>query len=219
MRRVKLHTEVRRDQIAEAVLAVAAEGGLSELSVAAVAHHVGISPSALYRHFPSKEAMLEATLERLGAQLLENVERARREARDPLEALGRLLMLHVQIVRESHGIPLTMFSEGFFHSPRRRERLVHVIGRFRTAIAGLVREAQRQELVRRDLDAETLALMFIGLFQPAAVLWHLTSGRFDITAHARRAWAVFRDSIRTSATSERPARPRGRRASAQEKTA
>lgn len=219
MGRLKLHTDVRRGQIARAVLAIAAEGGLADLSVAAVARRVGLAPSALYRHFPSKEAMLETMLERLGAQLLENVERARAEARDPLDALERLLKLHVSIVRESRALPLSLLSEGFFHSPRRRARLLHVIGRYRRAIAGLVLEAQALGLVRRDVAADTLAIMFIGLLQPAAFLWHLSAGRFGLTSHTRRAWAVFHTSIHTPRAPARRVRPRARRASVQEKTA
>lgn len=196
-RRIRLESRVRRDQIAEAVLSIAGEEGIQGLSVAAVAHRVGITPSALYRHYPSKEAMLLATLERIGDHWIQNAARARREAHDPLEALRTLLMIHVQMIRDSSGMPFLLFSEG---SPRsqeqRRQGLLTVIGRFRNAVVGLVTEAQQAGLVRNDLAPDTLALMFIGLFQPGAIMWHLTRGRFDVTGHARRAWALFEDAIR-----------------------
>ena len=38
-------------------------------------------------------------------------------------------------------------------------------------------------------------MLFIGIFQPAAVLWHLSGGRFDIARHANRAWRVYERAI------------------------
>lgn len=198
--RIRLETRVRRDQIADAVLAIAGEEGLQDLSVAAVAHRVGITPSALYRHYESKEAMITATFERIGDRWAENVANARRGARDPVEALRNLLMLHVAMIRESGGMPFVLFSEGSLRHPARRDHLLGVIGRFRAAVLALLTEAQAAGLVRRDVPPDTLAVMFIGVFQPGAILWHLTRGRFDVTGHARRAWALFEETIRTGAT-------------------
>jgi hypothetical protein len=36
-----------------------------------------------------------------------------------------------------------------------------------------------------------VAVVFMGLFQPAAVLWHLSDGVFDVDEHLRKAWEVF----------------------------
>ena len=206
----------RRDQIARAVLALAAERGMSAVSVAAVAARVGVSPPALYRHYPSKDAMLDATLERMGETVLANLERTRTEGGDPLEALARLFERHVDVVRESRGLPLLILSEDFVHDPRRRRRLLAMMGAFRAEIERLVRAAQAAGRVRAGLDPATLSLMFFGLFQAPAILWHLTGCRSDLTGHARRGWAVFHDAIR--AGDVRPAAPR-RRARAKEKPA
>jgi hypothetical protein len=70
-------------------------------------------------------------------------------------------------------------------------------------------------MVRRDLRPATVSLMFFGLFQAPAILWHLSGGRIDFTGHARRAWAVFHQGIRAQ-TAMPPARSRPRRPRAQE---
>ncbi len=209
MRAPRLHTETRRDQIAQAVLALAAEQGAASLSVAAVAERVGVAPSALYRHYPSKHAMLAATIDRLGTRMVANVARARAESDDALGALERLLMLQVRLVVENRGIPFVMFSEPVQRDVGHRRQMMLVIVRFRRALAGLIREAQRDGRIRPDLDPGALAVHFIGLYVPPAILWNVTRGRFDITAQARRAWAVFHAGIRPSrAPRARSRRPR-----------
>ena len=208
MRTVRQQGEARRDQIAQAVLGLVAEHGMSALSVAAVAHRVGVAPSALYRHFPSKDAMLAGTLERVATQMLGNLERARAGARDPLDALERLLTMQAELVRGNRGIPFVLFSESLQRSTEHRERLGGFMGRFLGALVAQVREAQDAGQVRRDLPAEALAVTFIGLYVPPAILWNMSGGRFDITGQVRRAWQVFRDGARP--VSVPPTRPRPR---------
>ena len=79
----KLDSEVRREQIAEAVLGLVAARGVKRLSVAAVARRVGLVPSGIYRHFKSKDAMLMAVLDLIEARMQGNVTAARGDVRSP----------------------------------------------------------------------------------------------------------------------------------------
>ena len=209
MRAARQSRQARRDQIAHAVLAIATERGLSAVSVAAVAARVGVSPPALYRHYPSKDAMLDATLERMASAVTANLELAR-EGDDSLAALTRLFERHIALVCANRGIPLLVFSEDILQNANRRQRLVHAMTNYRRGIERLFRAAQQEGRVHAHLDPATLALMFFGLFQAPAILWHLQGGRFDFVAHARRGWAVFHQSIRTGNGAVPAARPRRR---------
>jgi AcrR family transcriptional regulator len=219
MRARRLSGDTRRDQIAKAVLALASESGMGSVSIGAVAARVGVTPSALYRHYSSKGAMLDETLERLGQRILSNLEAARTSATNPLEAIELLLERHIALVRENRGIPIVFFSEEFFLEPRRRARFTELLSTYRAGIETLVREAQRARLVRRELDPQTLAIMFFGLFQSPAILWHLSGGRFDITGQAHRAWAVFQHGIRVPESGRPHPRGRARLARTKEKSA
>lgn len=55
----------RRDEIVEAALIVARREGLAAMSMRSVAHEAGSSVMALYRHVPSKDALLDALVGRL----------------------------------------------------------------------------------------------------------------------------------------------------------
>ena len=56
----KQKTAVRREQIAQAALDVLAELGPAELSMARIAERMGLATSAMYRHFPGKDALYSA---------------------------------------------------------------------------------------------------------------------------------------------------------------
>jgi len=219
MRAKRMMGDERRDQIAKAVMALAAEEGASAISIAAVAHRVGVTPSALYRHYPSKDAILSATLDRMAERMETNLERARAAAAGPMEALERLLMLQVELIRESRGLPFFVMSEGFGDRATHREQFHALVRGFRAKLAGLFREAQAHGDVRSDIPPENLAVSFIGLYVPPAFLWNLSRGRFDITGQARRAWTVFHDGIRARGTTAPGAPRRTRAPRAQEKNA
>ena len=214
MSREKLHTEVRRDQLADATLAVVADHGLRGLSIAAVARRVGLAPSAIYRHFAGKDAMLDAVLERLRERLLGAVAAARAETDDPVEALRRLLRRHMQLIRLNRALPRIVLSDDYhLGHPERRQRLLSVFSGYLDGVAGIIRQGQRRGRIRSDVNARSLAILFLGLIQPAGVLWTLSDGRFDVTGQARAAWPVFEQALRVPGTPRaRPARtPRPRR--------
>jgi len=59
----------RAEEVVAAALAVAARDGLDRLSMRAVAAEIGVTVMALYRHVPGKEALLDAMVGRLLAQI------------------------------------------------------------------------------------------------------------------------------------------------------
>jgi AcrR family transcriptional regulator len=194
----KLDTEIRREQIAEAVLSFVAEHGVNRLSMAQVARRVGLVPSGIYRHFKSKDEMILAALDRIEARLQANIRAAAEEDSDPLEQLRGLLVRHVRFIREGRAVPRIIFSDDA-HSghPVRKQRVQQILGAYLGRIAELVRQGQQEGKVRPELDPATAALMLIGIVVPAGILWHVTDGGFDVTKHAERAWQIYRRAITT----------------------
>ena len=62
-------------------------------------------------------------------------------------------------------------------------------------MAEILRQGQRAGDLRGDLDPEATAVHFLGLIQPAATLWYLSAGKFDVTLYAERSFEQFADSI------------------------
>jgi hypothetical protein len=58
-----------------------------------------------------------------------------------------------------------------------------------------VRQGQRAGRIRCDVRPDTLALMFLGLIQLTAFLWHISGGELDVATHSDEAWQVFSQAI------------------------
>lgn len=192
MSAMKLDTEIRQEQITQAALSLIASDGLKGLSVAKIAHRVGIVPSAIYRHFKSKDEVIDGVLDFIRDRLLGNVDAVCAETREPLERLRLLLMRHVKLIRENQAIPRIIFSEDVYGGhPDRRAKVYRIIWDYLNQVGELIGQGQKEGRMRSDINTETAALMFLGIIQPAAILWHMSNGLFDITKHTERAWEIF----------------------------
>lgn len=199
----KVETVVRQEQIANAALAIIAQQGLQRMNVASVARRVGLVPSAIYRHYRGKDEVLDAVLELVRDRLLDNVRAVTTETSDAIERLRCLLRLHVSLLTQQPGILRVVFSEDVYAgTPARRARVFRTVKAYLKGVEDIVRQGQAAKTIKPDLDAPTIALMFLGLIQPAAILSHMSDGEVDVARHAEEAWNVFAGSIRAAASND-----------------
>ncbi len=202
---VKMRRDARRDQIAEAALEVISRHGAGRLNVGTLARRIGIVPSAVYRHFRNKEEVLSAAIARMGERLLSNVDRAVRE-NGSRARLHKLLRLHLRTIRDGYAGPRIIFAEGIDGGTvSHRMEIFHIIRRYLDRVAGIIEEGQRRGDVRRDIDPGATAVHFLGLIQPAAILWYLSAGKFDVTRASERAFAQFIEAVGTARPPDREA--------------
>lgn len=201
----KLGTEVRKKQIVQAALSLISSHGLKGLNIAGIASQVGLVPSALYRHFKNKDQVIDAILDFVQERLLENVRVVTGETPDALRRLQRLLILHIQLIRENQGILRVVFSEEVMDGPQERKaRVQNTVETYLSAVADMVCQGQEEGVIKGDLEAGSVSVAFLGMIQPAAILWHLSEGGFDLTGHADRAWKIFLGGILPQNTTIKP---------------
>jgi len=153
-------------------------------------------PSAVYRHFKGKDDVLDAVLELLSNRLLGNVAQARKETPQALDRLKSLLMRHVRLLSENRAIPHIVFSDGIYTGhPERKAKVAQIITTYLGRIQEIIEEGRQDGTVREDVYPVTASVLFLGMILPAAILWNVSEGHFDVMAHAENAWPVFSRSI------------------------
>ena len=198
----KLKTAIRREQILKVVLNLIATRGAQALSMAAVARRVGVVPSALYRHFKSKDEILDAAIEQFQQMVLHHFKTVVDSTPQSLEQLRRLLMRQVGMIRENEilALPRIVFSEDLYVSrPQRKSKVYAMVSAHLSRLSDLVRRGQARGEIRSDLDPVTAARMFLALIQSAAILWFVSDGKFDVTKNAEKSWKVFKKAIEAHA--------------------
>jgi len=200
MRAAKTATKVRREQIADAALALLNARHGAEPSIAGIAKRVGVVPSAVYRHYRGKDAILYAALERIRQRLQENLALARQDTADPLSRIRGLFMRHAGLLAANPGLPSVLLSRGIFGTSKaRRQKVAGVMTGYLQGVAEVVAEGQCSGHIRRDLEPRSGALVFVGMLLPAVVLREISDDALDVTEHARRVWPALASALAPAA--------------------
>ncbi len=188
----RLGTRIRKEQIAQAAARIIAEKGVKELNIATIAAEAGIVPSAVYRHFESKEEIIDAVLDQFRDRVLANMQIASGVGAGPVAQLKKFVFLQLGLIQENSSLPRILFSEDVFSGSEMRRARVHEIATKVLAMLGrIISQGQARGEIRKDAAPETLALMLLGIIQPAIFLWHLSGGEFDVRRHSRKAWRAY----------------------------
>ncbi len=92
---VRARSKQRRAEIMSAAAALFAQRGFHGVSIDDIGSAAGLSGPGIYRHFPSKEAVLSQMLLDISERLLEEGGRRASAAADAQEALDALLRWHI----------------------------------------------------------------------------------------------------------------------------
>jgi AcrR family transcriptional regulator len=208
-RQVRKPAEDRRREIADAALRVIASQGLGHFTALAIAGEVGLSDAALFRHFSSKEAIVDAAIDRIEELLFEGFPP---EHEDPIERLGAFFQRRVAVSREHPGISSLVATDELARAGSARgARRVAAFRRRSTAfVRSCVEEAGRRGLLSSDLGADEAVIVVLGALLALAHS-RMGPGRESVASVASRVWKFLESSlrgrtVRSRAAGDRPPR-------------
>ncbi|MCZ7559410.1 MAG: TetR/AcrR family transcriptional regulator [Burkholderiaceae bacterium] len=161
-----LPAEARRAETVDTVLTLAAEQNPSEITTAAIAQRMGLTQGALFRHFPTKDAIWAAVMNWVAERLMARVERAAQSAASPLAALEAMFVAHAGFIAEHPGVPRMLFGELQRGGDSATRRMVQtLLGHYRDRLGGLIEQGQAGGDLDPQVDPDQAALVFIGAIQ------------------------------------------------------
>ena len=194
-----LSADARRAATVDAVLQLAAQQHPSDISTTTIARHMGVTQGALFKHFPSKEAILEAVMAWVAERLLARIDDAAAPALaqgQPLAALEAVVLAHTGFVAAHPGVPRLLFGELQRAEMTAPKRAVQALLRhYQQRLLHWLQQGQAQGQVAPDLDLQAAALLFVGTVQGLVMQSLLAGDVQQLRAQAPAAWALYRRAI------------------------
>ncbi len=153
-----LRADARRNR--EQVVAVAEAAFLNEgsaVSLDEIARRAGVGAGTVHRHFPTKEALIEAVIARRLEALAQHAQSAA-EAVDPGPAFYKLFVHIVLVGGASHAMADGLTDAGV----ALQEAIAAPLGELWAALARLLVRAQEASAVRDDLNVADLQALLAG---------------------------------------------------------
>lgn len=157
------HIEARTNQIILAAWECFARKGYYQTKMADIAKEAGLSAGAIYRYFPSKEAVLKAISEHSLERDLDLMERARASEDEPIAAL-ELLSLAMRSLFQSPGfetltrVQVELRPE-FLRNDDLKQSMKKNLRVMLTASSLLISEAKQKGQIKPNVDPEALAML------------------------------------------------------------
>ena len=188
---------LRKAEIVETALRLAAEVGPDRLTTEALAREVGISQAAIFRHFPKKNDIWEAVARRIGELVGNNWAAALHTDATAGETLQAFVIGHLTFLRETPAIPAILFSrELHAENETLRAFFADLVRRGHRYLSELIEREKTAGRFDRELDADDAAYLVLAFIQGLAMRWSLNSRDFDLVAEGRRLLTVLLNGFR-----------------------
>lgn len=160
-------TAERQEEIADAALRIIEVRGVVALTTSALAEAVGLTTGALFRHFESREAILEAVAARVESLLRATMPD---EGLPPGLRLERFLDARTTVAGKHAGVLRLMLSEQFALAlpTNAKRRLRGAVAQTRALVTQTIVDGQAAGIFRADQPPEALAVIVLGTLQMLA---------------------------------------------------
>jgi AcrR family transcriptional regulator len=183
----------RRQQIIEATLRIISAQGVHRLTTLEIAREVGIADGTIFRHFQSKEEIIDAAIDHLEGVLFGGMPDLGEE---PLLRLKTFFLYRLELVRKNPAVVRLAFTDRLAEAAGEASaaKFQMLVARSRRIVLDCIVEAQQRGEVARDIPAEVLVSAVIGVLRGAAM------GGPSVAA-GEEIWAGLERLLRRSAAS------------------
>lgn len=184
--------EQRREEIVQAVLELAAERGVKQVTTQAIAERVGIAQPTVFRHFKTRDAILHAALEWIGKGMLAALTPILAGGGPADERLRQLLRRQLRFISRRKGLPRLLFSERLhLEDPELKAVVRRIMEAYTARLAALLREGMEHGRFRADLDPEETARLIVALMQGLVMRWSLTDFAMPLEEQGEAVWRLL----------------------------
>lgn len=197
---IRLPTEERQAEIVAAALNLARDISPVSITTGDIATEVGVSQGAVFKHFPTKEAIWVAAMQWVRERLLARLGEAARESTSGVRALEAVFRAHVAFVIAHPGAPRIIFHElqQPTDSPVKQE-VRALLQAYRQLLLSQFKAGMKSGELPTGLDPEAAATLFVGIVQGLVMQSMLTGKPAAMKTQADGVFAIYLRGIRAVA--------------------
>jgi len=195
----RLPTEERQAEIVAAALKLAREKSPVAITTSDIAAAIRVTQGAVFKHFPTKDAIWLAAMKWVREQLLMKLDEAAQAEASALQGLEAVFRAHVAFVIAHPGAPRIIFHElqQPADSPVKQE-VRALLQAYRQLLLGLFKAGVKTGQLPPKTDQEAAATLFVGIVQGLVMQSMLTGKSAAMKTQADSVFAIYLRGIRAA---------------------
>src|SRR5262245_27856075 len=193
----RLSADARKQQIVETVLDLVATRGADAVTTQSIADVIGLSQPAVFRHFPTKEAIWVAVLDWLDEQLAGIHQNAGADkALKPLDALEQMFLAHIKLIVRFPALAKLVFSDHLrLQYPGLNERFAAIHAAYQARVIELIRRAKLEGEAGTEVAPKHGATLYFCMVQGLGFQLVIARLLVDALREAKHIFALYRRAV------------------------
>ena len=174
-------TEIRQEQIKQAVLHIIYTDGLKSLSTRNLAKRIGMSEGAIFRHFASKQDIILAIIKDVQNDFIGSLRAIANSSTEPKERLNRFLCQTVTYLTKNKGITMLLFSEASHNNDADlKNNLLQIFNNQKKLVSKIILDGIALDIWDERIPVENVAMLYMGIPVSLNIELVLSGGEFHI---------------------------------------
>ena len=172
-------TEIRQEQIKQAVLDIIFTDGLKNLSTRNLAKKIGMSEGAIFRHFPTKQDIILSIIADFQNELIGSLRNIANSTVESEQRLYEFLCTTVKYLTDNKGITILLLSEASHNGDEvLKNKLQQIFNSQKELIIKIIQEGIATGNWDESISVEDLATLYMGIPVSVNVNLVLSGGVF-----------------------------------------
>lgn len=174
------NTEIRQEQIKQAVLNIIYTDGLKNLSTRNLAKKIGMSEGTIFRHFPTKQDIILSIIKDVQDEFIGKLRIIANSKSEPEQRLNDYLCETVRYLTENKGITMLLFSEASHNNDAAlKSNLQQIFNNQKLLVSKILLDGIALGKWDESIAVETVAMIYMGIPVSLNIELVLSGGEFQ----------------------------------------
>lgn len=157
-------TEIRQEQIKQAVLDIIYTDGLKNLSTRNLAKKIGMSEGSIFRHFPTKQDIILSIIKDVQEEFIDSLRNIANSNLDPEQRLNNFLCETVRYLTDNKGITMLLFSEASHNNDATlKSNLRQIFNNQKMLVSKIILDGIAIGKWDESIAVENIAMLYMGI--------------------------------------------------------
>ena len=169
-------TDIRQEQIKQAVIDIISTDGLKNLSTRNLAQRIGMSEGSIFRHFKTKKDIILSIFNDIQENFIGELRKVAWSEEEPSIRLFKYLNTTINYHANNKGANMLLFSEASYNNdPELKNRLQQIFQDQKQFVSKIIMDGINSGIWNKDVQVENVALMYMGI--PVSMNMEILLGR------------------------------------------